>query len=127
VTAVSTVAFKQAIGMLRRGGTCVLNGLPPGEFPVSIFDVVLNGYTIRGSIVGTRLDLEEALEFAAEGKRRTDMIRHGKFTTWTESIKNGVCGASGTCGAARAAFRILFPIPATQLGSNPLLTQNAGY
>ena len=70
VTAVSTVAFKQAMGMLRRGGTCVLNGLPPGEFPVSIFDVVLNRYTIRGSIVGTRLDLEEALAFAAEGKVR---------------------------------------------------------
>ena len=68
VTAVSTIAFKQAIGMLRRGGTCVLNGLPPGEFPVSVFDIVLNGYTIRGSIVGTRLDLEEALSFAAEGK-----------------------------------------------------------
>lgn len=68
VTAVSTIAFKQAIGMLRRGGSCVLNGLPPGEFPVSIFDVVLNRYTIRGSIVGTRLDLEEALRFAAEGK-----------------------------------------------------------
>jgi propanol-preferring alcohol dehydrogenase len=70
VTAVSTIAFKQAIGMLRRGGTCVLNGLPPGEFPVSIFDVVLNRYTIRGSIVGTRLDLQEALRFAAEGKVR---------------------------------------------------------
>jgi propanol-preferring alcohol dehydrogenase len=68
VTAVSNIAFKQAIGMLRRGGTCVLNGLPPGEFPVSIFDMVLNGYTVRGSIVGTRLDLEEALSFAAEGK-----------------------------------------------------------
>ena len=68
VTAVSTLAFKQAIGMLRRGGTCVLNGLPPGEFPVSIFDLVLNRYTIRGSIVGTRLDLEEALSFAAEDK-----------------------------------------------------------
>jgi alcohol dehydrogenase, propanol-preferring len=68
VTAVSTIAFRQAIGMLRRGGTCVLNGLPAGEFPVSIFDIVLNGYTIRGSIVGTRLDLEEALAFAAEGK-----------------------------------------------------------
>ena len=68
VTAVSAIAFKQAVGMLRRGGTCVLNGLPPGEFPVSIFDVVLNGYTIRGSIVGTRLDLEEALAFAGEGK-----------------------------------------------------------
>jgi alcohol dehydrogenase, propanol-preferring len=70
VTAVSTVAFKQAFGMLRRGGTCVLVGLPPGEFPVSIFDMVLNRYTIRGSIVGTRLDLEEALAFAAEGKVR---------------------------------------------------------
>lgn len=68
MTAVSTIAFKQAIGMLRRGGTCVLNGLPPGEFPVSIFDLVLNRYTIRGSIVGTRLDLAEALNFAAEGK-----------------------------------------------------------
>jgi propanol-preferring alcohol dehydrogenase len=68
VTAVSTTAFKQAMGMLRRGGTCVLNGLPPGEFPVSIFNVVLNRYTIRGSIVGTRMDLEEALAFAAEGK-----------------------------------------------------------
>jgi propanol-preferring alcohol dehydrogenase len=68
VTAVSPIAFKQAVGMLRRGGTCVLNGLPPGEFPVSIFDLVLNGNTIRGSIVGTRQDLEESLAFAAAGK-----------------------------------------------------------
>jgi len=29
---------------------------------------VLNRYTVGGSIVGTRLDLEEALSFAAEGK-----------------------------------------------------------
>ena len=68
VTAVSPVAFKQAVGMLRRGGTCVLNGLPPGDFPVSIFGLVLNRYTLRGSIVGTRKDLEEALAFAADGK-----------------------------------------------------------
>lgn len=68
VTAVSPVAFKQGVGMLRRGGTCVLNGLPPGDFPVSIFDLVLNRYTLRGSIVGTRKDLEEALAFAADGK-----------------------------------------------------------
>ena len=68
VTAVSPIAFKQAIGMLRRRGTCVLIGLPPGEFSVSIFDVVLSRYTLRGSIVGTRKDLEEALTFAAEGK-----------------------------------------------------------
>ncbi len=68
ITAVSVKAFQQAVGMLRRGGTCVLNGLPPGEFPTPIFDVVLKRLTIRGSIVGTRKDLQEALQFAAEGK-----------------------------------------------------------
>lgn len=68
VTAVSLTAFAQAQGMLRRGGTVVLNGLPPGSFPLSIFDMVLEGITVRGSIVGTRLDLQEALTFAAEEK-----------------------------------------------------------
>lgn len=68
VTAVSPAAFAQAIGMLRRGGTCVFVGLPPGEFPAPIFDVVLKRLTLRGSIVGTRMDLQEALQFAADGK-----------------------------------------------------------
>lgn len=68
VTAVSAKAFDQALTMLRRGGTLVCNGLPTGDFPVSIFDTVLNGITIRGSIVGTRLDLQESLEMAAAGK-----------------------------------------------------------
>ena len=67
VTAVSRSAFAQAIGMLRRGGTCALLGLPPGDFPTPIFDVVLKRLTIRGSIVGTRKDLQEALQFAADG------------------------------------------------------------
>lgn len=68
VTAVSTKAFQQALGMVGRGGTVSLNGLPPGDFPLSIFDTVLNGITVRGSIVGTRLDLQEALDFAGQGK-----------------------------------------------------------
>ena len=68
VTAVSPKAFEQALGMVRRGGTVSLNGLPPGDFPLPIFDMVLNGITVRGSIVGTRLDLQESLEFAAMGK-----------------------------------------------------------
>jgi len=68
VTAVSPKAFEQALGMLRRGGTVALNGLPPGSFPLPIFDMVLNGITVRGSIVGTRLDLQESLQFAGEGK-----------------------------------------------------------
>jgi len=68
VTAVSPKAFEQAMGMVRRGGTVSLVGLPPGDFPLSIFNTVLNGITVRGSIVGTRLDLQEALDFAGQGK-----------------------------------------------------------
>lgn len=68
VTAVSPKAFEQALGMVRRGGTVSLVGLPPGDFPLPIFNQVLNGITVRGSIVGTRLDLQESLQFAKEGK-----------------------------------------------------------
>jgi alcohol dehydrogenase, propanol-preferring len=80
VTAVSPKAFEQGLGMLRRGGTLSLNGLPPGSFPLPIFDMVLNGTTVRGSIVGTRLDLQEALQFAGEGKV--------KATVSTERLEN---------------------------------------
>ena len=68
VTAVHPIAFKQAVGVVRRGGTVSLNGLPPGDFPVNIFGMILNGIPIRGSIVGTRLDLQEAIRFAEEEK-----------------------------------------------------------
>ena len=68
VTAVHPSAFGQAIHMSRRGGTIVFNGLPAGDFPASIFEIVLKGLTVRGSIVGTRQDLVEALEFYARGQ-----------------------------------------------------------
>jgi len=71
---------------------------------------------IREAILNERL-----LEFAAEGKRRTDMIRNGKFLSWTEATKNGVSSSP------RDAHFIVFPIPAPQLASNPLLSQNPGY
>lgn len=68
VTAVSPIAFKQALTALRRKGTISLNGLPPGSFDLPIFETVLNRYTVRGSIVGTRKDMQEAIGFAVEGK-----------------------------------------------------------
>jgi propanol-preferring alcohol dehydrogenase len=71
VTAPSPAAFAQAIGMARRKGTLVLIGLPPGAFPTPIFDVVLKRITIRGSIVGSRQDLAEALQYAAAGTVRS--------------------------------------------------------
>ena len=68
VTAVSNSAFEQAVGMLRRGGFMSLVGLPPGSFPLPIFEIVLKRITVRGSIVGTRNDLAEALAFAGSGQ-----------------------------------------------------------
>ena len=50
---VDGLSRREPIGMVRRGGTVSLNGLPPGDFPLSIFDTVLRGITVRGSIVGT--------------------------------------------------------------------------
>src|ERR1700687_1397820 len=73
VTAVSPPAFSQALRVVRRRGTVSLVGLPPGEFPTPIFDVVLKRITVRGSIVGTRRDLDEAIAFAVEGKGRADI------------------------------------------------------
>jgi len=73
ITAPSLGAFKQGVGMTRKRGTCVLVGLPPGDFPVPLFDVVANCITIRGSFVGNREDMAEALAFAAEGKIKADI------------------------------------------------------
>ena len=81
--------------------------------------VPLTGLTSQGAIRNAIMN-ERLLEFAMEGKRRTDMIRAGTFTSWTESSKNGTTGT-------RPARVILYPVPAPQLASNPLLTQNPGY
>jgi alcohol dehydrogenase, propanol-preferring len=75
VTAVSVPAFSQALRMVRRKGTVSLVGLPPGDFAMPIFDVVLKRITVRGSIVGTRQDLAEALAFASDGKVRAHIHR----------------------------------------------------
>jgi len=73
ITAPSLSAFKQGVAMTRKRGTCVLVGLPPGDFPVSLFDVVANCITIRGSFVGTREDMAQSLAFAADGKVKAEI------------------------------------------------------
>ena len=73
ITAPSLPAFKQGVAMTRKLGTCVLVGLPPGEFPTPLFDVVANCITIRGSFVGNRQDMAEALAFAAAGQVKADI------------------------------------------------------
>src|SRR3954464_9033506 len=67
--AVSPRSFEQAYGSLRRGGTLVFVALPAdNEVKLPIFETVLNGITIVGSIVGTRADLREVFERHAADK-----------------------------------------------------------
>jgi propanol-preferring alcohol dehydrogenase len=68
VTAVSPAAIEGAFAALRSHGTMAIVGLPPGKFAMPVFETVLKRITVRGSIVGTRQDLAEALAFAGEGK-----------------------------------------------------------
>lgn len=67
VTAVSKVAFNQAVDSVRAGGRVVAVGLPSEMMDLSIVKTVLDGIQVIGSLVGTRKDLEEAFQLGAEG------------------------------------------------------------
>ncbi|HEV2654720.1 MAG TPA: zinc-binding dehydrogenase, partial [Ktedonobacteraceae bacterium] len=69
VVAVSPKAFEQAYRSLRRGGTLVFVALPADNYvQLPIFETVLNAIKIVGSIVGTRLDLQEVFDLHAAMK-----------------------------------------------------------
>jgi propanol-preferring alcohol dehydrogenase len=69
--AVSPKAFEQAFRALRRGGSLVFVALPADNYmQLPIFETVLNGIKIMGSIVGTRLDLSEVFELHADGRTK---------------------------------------------------------
>lgn len=91
VTAVSPVAFSQGLSTLRKKGTIALNGLPPGSFDLPIFQTVLNRYTVRGSIVGTRKDMQEAIEFAIEGKVKANVrgVKLEEVNTVFDDMRKG--------------------------------------
>jgi hypothetical protein len=80
-----------------------------------------------GNVSTINLDFildERARELAWEATRRTDLIRYGKFTSgsYTWPFKGGV-----KSGKAVEGFRVLYPIPDTDLIANPNLVQNTGY
>jgi propanol-preferring alcohol dehydrogenase len=71
VLAVSPKACEQAFASLRRNGRLVFVALPADNFvQLPIFETVLNGITVTGSIVGTRVDLAETFELHADGRTR---------------------------------------------------------
>jgi len=68
VTATAKSSFNEAVDCLRRCSRLVAVGLPSETIDLSIVKTVLEGIEVVGSLVGTREDLNEALQFAAEGK-----------------------------------------------------------
>ncbi|GEK35641.1 alcohol dehydrogenase AdhP [Kurthia sibirica] len=68
ITAVAKTPFNQAVDVVRAGGRVVAVGLPVDKMDLDIPRLVLDGIQVVGSLVGTREDLKEAFQFAAEGK-----------------------------------------------------------
>jgi len=100
--AVSPKAFEQAYGSLRRGGTLVFVALPAeNDVTVPIFETVLNGITIVGSIVGTRTDLREVFELHAAGKTR--VIRE---TRPLDEVNEAMADVEAGRVAARVVFEV---------------------
>jgi propanol-preferring alcohol dehydrogenase len=100
VHAVTPAAFEQAFASLRRGGRLVCVALPAeGTMTIPIFDTVLKGISVIGSIVGTRQDLSEVFELHARG--RTVVRAEGrKIDEVNSSIEDVLAGEV----AARLVF-----------------------
>jgi alcohol dehydrogenase, propanol-preferring len=100
--AVSPKSFEQAYGSLRRKGTLVFVALPPdNHVTLPIFETVLNGITVVGSIVGTRVDLREVFELHAAGKTR--VIREVRSL---DEVNESIADVE----AGRVAARIVFEL-----------------
>ena len=68
ITAVAKTPFNQAVDVVKAGARVVAVGLPVDKMDLDIPRLVLDGIEVVGSLVGTRQDLREAFQFAAENK-----------------------------------------------------------
>jgi propanol-preferring alcohol dehydrogenase len=99
--AASPESFDQAYRSLRRGGRLVCVALPAdGSIDLPIFDTVINGKTVIGSIVGTRNDLADVFALHAAGRTRVIAIER-KLDEVNESIAEVLAGRV----PARVVFR----------------------
>ena len=112
VTVVSPAAFAQALKLVRRKGTISLVGLPPGEFQTSIFDVVMNRITIRGSIVGAaKIRRSNRILSRRQGSRGNSQIEIGR-------CQQGIRGPEGwNSQRSRCAGDVSFSQPVPSLGA----------
>jgi propanol-preferring alcohol dehydrogenase len=102
VTAATPQAVDQAYRSLKRGGRLVLVGLPAeNHIDLPIFETVLNGITVVGSIVGTRRDLAEVFELHAAG--RTHVVYEARKL---DEVNDAFADVLAGRVPARVVFRI---------------------
>jgi propanol-preferring alcohol dehydrogenase len=101
--AASPASFDQAYRSLRRGGRLVCVALPAGDaaMNIPIFDTVLNGKTVYGSIVGTRNDLADVYALHVAGRTRVIAVDR-KLVDVNEAI--------GDVLASKILARIVFQL-----------------
>ena len=91
--AASPQSFDQAFRSLRRGGRLVCVALPAdGMMTLPIFDTVLKGNSVIGSIVGTRNDLADVFALHAAGRTKVIAIDR-KLDEVNQSISDVLSGA----------------------------------
>ena len=102
VLAAAPSAFQQAFASLRENGTLVLVALPKDNvMPLPIFETVLRGIKVVGSLVGTRVDLAETFELPADGRAR--VVRESRKL-------NQVNGALDELEKGQVEARLLFDL-----------------
>jgi propanol-preferring alcohol dehydrogenase len=103
-TAATPVAIEQAFGSLARGGHLVMVGLPAdNEIKVPVFETILNGLTITGSIVGTHHDLAEVFDLHRRGLTTVQRAQR-KLEDVNEAIEQVL---DGSAPAPRLVFDML--------------------
>ena len=91
--AASPQVFDQAYRSLRRGGRLVCVALPADNAALTlpIFDTVINGKTVIGSIVGTRNDLADVFALHAAGRTKVIAVDR-KIDEVNQSIDDVLAG-----------------------------------
>jgi propanol-preferring alcohol dehydrogenase len=102
VLAANPTVLEQAFASLRRGGRLILVSLPKhNTMRLPIFETVLGGISVIGSIVGTRTDLAEVFRLHAAGRTTVD-VQLRKLDQINESIDDVLAG--------RVTARIVFEL-----------------
>jgi propanol-preferring alcohol dehydrogenase len=92
VLAASPAVLEQAHASLRRGGRLVLVSLPKDNvMRLPVFETVLGGISVIGSIVGTRVDLAEVFRLHAAGRTKVD-VEVRKLDEINDAIEDVLAG-----------------------------------